>query len=110
MLSAGKLRHRIQFMRRDPNGPMGRPSPNWEDIGKPAWGHIKFLSGSESIKAGQTASRASASIRLRWRTDITAEMRAVSSGVVFEVKSVLPDLIQREHVDLVCEVVNGGRS
>ncbi|QOQ81122.1 phage head closure protein [Comamonas thiooxydans] len=110
MLSAGKLRHRIQFQRRDPNGPMGRPAPNWEDYGSLTWGHIKFLSGSESIKAGQTASKASASIRLRWRTDITADMRVVGAGMVFEVRSVLPDLLKREHVDLVCEVTNGRRS
>ncbi|GGH62164.1 hypothetical protein GCM10010975_26580 [Comamonas phosphati] len=110
MLSAGKLRHRIQMLQRAPGGGLGQPSTVWEPYGQPIWADIKFLSGSESIKAGQVASKATASIRMRWRTDLTADMRASGSGFIFEVKSVLPDMLRRQHVDLVCEVINGRSS
>jgi SPP1 family predicted phage head-tail adaptor len=45
------------------------------------------------------------SIRTRYRTDITGAMRVVSQGVTYKINAVLPDLVERKHVDLVCEVI-----
>jgi SPP1 family predicted phage head-tail adaptor len=104
-LRAGTLRDRITVQRRKPGGGLGHPSNTWEDVlPQPLWANIRFGSGSETIRAGQVASKAQASIRIRWRTGITADMRCVSGGVVYEIKAVLPDRRRREYVDLVCEV------
>ena len=107
---AGTLRDRITIQRRKPGGSLGQPSNIWENIFPQAiGGNIRFNSGSESIRSGQIASKAQVSIRVRWRwrTYITAEMRAVCDGVIYEIKSVLPDRQRREYVDLACEVTNG---
>ena len=104
-MRAGQLRDQITIQRRKPGGSLGQPSNIWESIFPlPIWGNIRFGSGSETIRAGQVASKAQASIRIRWRTGITAEMRAVCDGVIYEIKAVLPDRQRREYVDLVCEV------
>ncbi|WP_312588976.1 phage head closure protein [Comamonas terrigena] len=108
MLRAGILRDRITIQRRLPGGGLGQPSNTWEDaLPGPIWANIRFGSGSESIRAGQIASKAQASIRVRKRAGITAEMRAVCDGVIYAIKAVLPDHQHREYMDLVCEVTNG---
>ena len=105
-LRAGSLRDHITIQRRLPGGSYGQPSNTWEDaLPGPIWANIRYASGSESIRSGQVASKAQVSIRIRWRTGITAEMRAVCDGVEYAIKAVLPDRQHREYVDLVCEVI-----
>ncbi|WP_417283759.1 phage head closure protein [Comamonas sp.] len=105
---AGTLRDRIRIQRRLPGGSYGQPSNTWEDaLPGPIWANIRFASGSEAIRAGQIASKAQVSIRIRIRAGITAEMRVVCDGVEYAIKAVLPDRQHREYVDLVCEVTNG---
>lgn len=102
-LDAGTLKDRITIQRRLPGGALGQPSKNWETVVQ-VWANIRFGSGSEAIRSGQVVSAAKCSIRIRWRADITAEMRAVSGSVVYSIKAILPDMQFREYVDLVCEV------
>ena len=107
-MKAGTLRDRIRIQHRLPGGGLGQPSTTWEDaLPGPIWANIRFASGSESIRSGQIASKAQASIRIRKRAGITAEMRAVCDGVEYAIKAVLPDRQNREYVDLACEVTNG---
>lgn len=108
MFKAGTLRDRIRIQRRLPGGSYGQPSNTWEDaLPSPIWANIRFGSGSEAIRAGQIASKAQVSIRVRKCAGITAEMRAVCDGVEYAIKAILPDHQHREYVDLVCEVTNG---
>ncbi len=106
-LRAGDLRDRITIQRRQAGGALGQPSKNWELVAQ-AWANIRFSSGSEAIRSGQPASEAKCSIRIRWRTGITADMRIVSGGVAYEIEAVLPDGQRRQYVDLVCKVVGNG--
>ena len=71
------------------------------------WANVRHTSGAEAIKGDQIVSTARASIRIRYRTGLTAGMRVtvVSTGAVYNSVSVLPDLQGRVFVDLVCEVV-----
>lgn len=97
---------RITIQQRQSDGNLGRPSNVWDDVAT-VWANVLLGSGSEVIRSGQVASRVQASIRIRWRTGINAEMRVQARGVRYSIKAVLPDLRGREHVDLVCEVING---
>lgn len=86
----------------------------FDEIGQPihdtwekhcdAWASVRFMGGIESIKAGAQASVARASIRVRYRDDLTTAMRVMHAGKVFDIVSVLPDEQRREHVDMVCEM------
>ena len=106
-MQAGSLRDRITIQRRQAGGALGQPSKTWEVVDQ-AWANIRFASGSEAIRSGQPASEAKCSIRIRWRTGITADMRVVSGGVIYEIEAVLPDGQRRQYVDLVCKVVGNG--
>lgn len=106
-LRAGDLRDRITIQRRLPGGALGQHSKNLEDVAR-VWANIRFGSGSETLRSGQPASEARCSIRIRWRTGITADMRVVSSGTTYEIEAVLPDRQRRQFIDLVCKVVGNG--
>ncbi|WP_315125305.1 phage head closure protein [Comamonas antarctica] len=106
-LRAGDLRNRLIIQRRLPGGSLGQPSKNWEEVAQ-VWSNVRFGSGSEAMRSGQSVSEVKCSIRIRWRTGITADMRAVSEGVIYEIEAVLPDSQRRQYIDLVCKVVGNG--
>lgn len=82
---------------------VGQPNTGWDELAQ-VWADVRHQSGLESIRSGAEVSTVRASIRIRWRTDITSAMRVVdpTSGLTYEIKSVLLDQARR-HVDLVCE-------
>ena len=82
----------------------GQPIPTWTTLAT-VWANIRSLNGLETIKGGAESSVAKASIRIRYRTDVTAAMRVVHGSTTYEIKAVLPDVEGRRHLDLVCEVI-----
>lgn len=107
-LDAGSLNRRITVQKKGAGeDEWGTPLPNvWIDVCRP-WASIKNLSGLGAIKADAEASVVKTSIRIRYRTDITAGMRVLHGSTVYDIKAVLPDAAGREFIDLVCEVVHG---
>ena len=84
---------------------IGQPLPeNWATL-RQEWANVRHQSGAEAIKAGAVVSVVSASIRIRYRTDINAGMRVLAGSVVYEIRAVLPEMGRREYVDLVCELI-----
>lgn len=82
---------------------VGDPSGAWTVVAT-VWADIKHLSGLESLKSGADTSVVKASIRIRWRSDVTAAMRVVWGSTTYGINAVLPDA-HRRWVDLVCEVI-----
>ncbi|MDR5776647.1 MULTISPECIES: phage head closure protein [unclassified Caballeronia] len=83
---------------RDPNDEGLR----WETVMTvPA--NIRMLSGKEMMASNANISMGTASIRIRYRTDVQAGMRVVHGDAAFHVTAVLPDYANREHVDLTCQ-------
>ena len=106
-LRAGELRDAIHIQRKTGGKDgWGTSQPEaWEDITvKPIWANVKYLSGSESIKADAGVSVVRASVRIRWRAGITAGMRLVHGADALDIEAVLPGT-GRQHVDLVCKRV-----
>lgn len=72
---------------------------------------IRFPSGmgtitAERIEGDREIGVTQCSIRIRWRNDITTEMRVKievdGEPTYFDIKQVIPDLGHRKFVDLVC--------
>jgi len=104
-VSAGKLNRRIKIQAQvDTVDTIGQPLNDWVDVAT-VWAHIRHLSGVESIKAGADVSVSKASIRIRYRQDITPAMRVLYGTTVYQINAVLPDAAGREYVDLLSEVV-----
>lgn len=83
---------------------LGQPVNTWSDVAT-LWANVRHASGSESIKADVLTSIVRASIRIRYRTDITTGMRVTAGVYTYNIVAVLPDLGTKEYTDLVCEVV-----
>ena len=104
---AGSFPHQVQIQRNtSPQTGWNPPQPSvWESLtAKPIWANVKYLSGSESIKADASVSVVRASVRIRWRAGITAGMRVVHGADTLDIEAVLPGT-GRQHVDLVCKRV-----
>lgn len=104
-MEIGKLNRRVTI-RKPAEGeyPDGQPMTGWTDVAT-VWANVRYLNGVETVKAGAVTSVAKASIRIRRRTDVTANMQVVLGATTFAIQAVLPDEESRERLDLVCEVV-----
>lgn len=105
MTTAGQLRDRITIQKRcGGTDSWGNPLPDaWTDHAT-VWANVRHLSGAESIKAGADTSIVRASVRIRWRADVTAGMKVVHMGADYDIEAVLPGP-KREFVDLSCKRV-----
>lgn len=105
MLQPGKFNSFVTIQTRaEGRDDLGQPLDTWETFDE-VWAQIVYLSGIESIKADANVSIARVSIRVFYRTDIHAGMRVEHEGTIYEIKSVLPDVVWKKHTDLGCEVI-----
>jgi len=104
-MKSADLRHRINIEQGslEQDG-LGQPVEAWTLIAA-VWADVRHTGGLEAIKAGGDVSIVRASIRIRYMTGLDAGMRVVHGSVVHQIKAVLPDLLRKQYVDLVCEVV-----
>ena len=77
---------------------------DWFDYAQ-VWANVRHNSGAESIKAESVTSVVRASVRIYYRDDITNAMRLVINGADYSIVAVMPDLVGRVYLDLVCERV-----
>ncbi|MGV1017431.1 MAG: phage head closure protein [Fluviibacter phosphoraccumulans] len=108
-LEAQKLNRRITIQRKvGGQDSLGQPVETWVDVCK-LWSHIKTINGSGFINqefhdGGKELSRTTASFRVRIRKGITADMRVLHQGQVYEIRVVLPDLQDNRYMDLGCAI------
>ncbi|MEK6291056.1 MAG: phage head closure protein [Paraburkholderia tropica] len=101
-MRAGTLNRRVRIERRDQTqDDLGQPVDTWVEVAT-VWCNVKMLTGKETLAADADVASATASIRIRYRTDITSDMRAIVGGVIFNILAPLPDLAGREYTDLAC--------
>lgn len=107
----GSLNRRIKIqVPSDLRDEIGQPIPGasgWTDFAT-VWANIRYLNGTETLKSDAPVSIARASIRIRRREGLVANMRVLFGSTVFDVRAVLPDEAAREFVDLACETGGQG--
>lgn len=105
-MQAGRL-NRLCVIQRRTGGTndWGEPLPDGWETHATVWANVKHLSGSEAIKADSEVSTVRASIRIRYRSDVTAGMRVLIGVAVYQIEAVMPDTGRRDFVDLACKVV-----
>ena len=103
MSFAATLRYKVTLqVRQQGSDGEGMPLTGWDTVCEP-WADIRMACSMETIRAGAVTSKAEGSIRLRFRQDLRAEMRVLHGTDIYNVPAVLPDMVRRVHVDLVCE-------
>lgn len=102
-MQAGRLNTRMTLQRRTAGqDAAGQPIDGWTDVG-PDWADFRVLSGLEAIKADAVTSVTRASCRVRYREDLTPDMRAMVAGEAWQIVSIQPDVNKRRFVDLIVE-------
>ena len=113
-MKAGQLNRRVTIQQRSSEADdWGQPKEAWSDVCM-VWAWVKAPTGmgtinSEFMAESGEVSRTLYSIRIRYRNNITAKMRCVCDGTVFDIRSVIPDIAGHKYVDLVvAEGANNG--
>jgi SPP1 family predicted phage head-tail adaptor len=83
---------------------LGQPVLSWSTFAT-VWADVRHTSGIEAVKDSAIASVVRASIRVRYRGDLTTAMRVVHGSTTYNIVAVLPDVGGKEYVDLACEVL-----
>lgn len=105
-MQAGKLTRRLTLQRSVAGeDAAGQPVAGWEDVAT-VWADVRHLGGLEAIKAGAPVSTVQASMRIRYRPDADASMRALVDGQAYSIAAVMQDAGQRDYTDLIAEAVN----
>ncbi|KGC38883.1 phage head closure protein [Burkholderia pseudomallei] len=63
--------------------------------------NVRMLNGNEAPLSGRETGIGSASIRIRYRTDVTTGDRVAIDGGTFRVNMALPNFSGRDYADLV---------
>ena len=110
-MQAGKLRHRVQLQQKEQtqNPQTGAMVDTWNTVAT-VWASVEPLSAREFIAAGASQSSVTTRITIRYREGVTAKMRALYRGQIYNITGVLPDPESgREYLTLPCsEGVNDG--
>lgn len=97
-MRAGKLRHRVALQQKmqtqDPA--TGELLDDWVTFAT-VWASVEPLSAREFIAAQAGQSEITARVVLRYRDGITAEMRLVHQGQIYNIHGVLPDPVSGRH-------------
>lgn len=106
-LNAGQLNRRVTIRQRSATqDAAGQPVETWTDLAT-VWAWIKAPAGvaaAERLAANRDTSTVTYSMRIRYRTDVTAGMRAAEGADLFDIQQVIIDRAGREFTDLVCTV------
>lgn len=91
-LDAGELRHRIEVLslHTSRHETTGEVLECWK-VERKLWARVTPLSGKEFIAAQAEASKVTARIKIRYRTDINHTMRIAHRDKVYNIEAVLPD-------------------
>ena len=100
----GGLQHRVTFQTLNPalDG-FGQPTNVWTDTFT-VWAQVADISGAELIKSMALSAEATTKIMIRYRPGITAAMRIVWLGTIFNIKAPPMDTSGRKRViELLCQ-------
>lgn len=102
-MNAGRLNRRIAIQQRlGTENELGERVSGWRNVAT-VWASIIQKSGIETVRSEMELSVVSASIRIRYRNDVSAGMRVLDGSTVYDIQAVLLDNVTKKYVDLVCQ-------
>ncbi|OCG39050.1 hypothetical protein A9G29_09740 [Gilliamella sp. Fer2-1] len=101
-MRSGRLRNRIiiqqQVSRKDE---LGQLVNEWVDICT-VRAELRDVSGKEYQASQAEQTLTDCKILIRYRNDITADMRVLCNGIYYDIKAVLED-VKRTRLELMCQ-------
>lgn len=113
MLKAGTLTKRVTLQSRQVSkGRSGGIQKDWIDAATNIPAGVRHLSGNErqaSSEAGGQVAEARTEFTIRWRIGVTAGMRLLYEGAIYNIRHVNDFLAKRESLVLTCDTgMNAG--
>lgn len=107
-IAAGRLDQRVTLQRPDNTvDALGQRTEGWTDVAT-VWANVEPLRGRELFEAGQMQSEINLRVTIRYRSDVTADMRVVWRGVPHAIVAEPIDVsAAKVRLELMC--AGGGR-
>ena len=103
MMRSGNLRHRVQL--ETPSGSSdgaGGIALAWTLVDT-LWAEIRSASGSEQLNFGRANATLMNNVRIRYRSDITPDMRFSLGSRIFEIRRVADPDGRKQWIECICE-------
>lgn len=105
-MNAGRLDRQVIFERPDPHvDGSGAEVPGWIEHAE-VWAEVMPIIAKERIAAPQTMGVRTAKIRIRWRKDITSDMRIRHDGAWWSIDGIA-ELGRREALEILATAIEG---
>lgn len=101
-MNSGSLRHRvtIQSLTKTSDG-TGGFTETWTDAAT-VWAEVTPLKGFERYAAQQIRAQLSYRVRLRFRNDVTSDMRLIHKGKILTIQAVINVNGRNRELELLC--------
>lgn len=107
-MNPGKLRHRIAILQKQTGtDPDGYPMEEWISIFS-IWAEVKPIAGREYFTAAAVQAQHQVRFTMRYRKDITPDMRIRYDGQGYEIKAILDLGGRRTWLQVMGEAVTSG--
>lgn len=107
-MNPGDLRHRISVLQKQTTtDPDGYPTETWEPFFS-AWAQVEPIAGREYFQAAAVQAQHQVRFTMRYRKDITPDMRLRYNGQEYEIKAVLDLEGQHKWLQIMGEAVSSG--
>ena len=106
-MKAGQLRQRVTIKDKSvAQNTYGEEVITWVDV-VTVWAEVEPLRGREFMEGKQITAEVSTKIRIRYRSGITPEMRAVYGSIVYDIQSIIHIEEREREIHLMCqEIIN----
>lgn len=106
MIRAGKLRHAVTIQAFTTGSPSrsatGAPDGAWSDVATGVRANIMPLIGKRLEAAQANYGRVNTEIQMRYRTDVSANMRVTYRGKVYSVITAFDPDLKEQELRLIC--------
>lgn len=104
-MRSGRLRHRVTIQRREiTRNAFGEGVDGWGNFAV-VWASVEPLQGREFFDAQHVTAEVTLRVRMRYRTDITPEMRLTHRGKILVIQAVLNPEERNRELELLCSEV-----
>lgn len=105
-MRAGSLRHRVLIESRQTSvGDLGGSIITWPELDT-VWANVEPLRGQEYLAGQQLSNKVVAKITIRYRGDVTTDMRATWGTTVYDITDVVNVKGRYERLELMCQEVS----
>ena len=99
---AGRMRQRIRIQAKTTTiDDLGEPVEAWADLAQ-AWAEKLALRQREFVAAGGEQQEVTVVYRIRWRIDVTVQMRVMDGATAYNIRQAIDESGQRRTLTLRC--------